>query len=127
MAAGAGKDFLLKIGGTLVGGLRSSGFQGAAEEIDITTIDEAQWKTILSGAGIRSVGLSGSGVLKDSAPIDTIRAAFLDQTLATWQLVEVNGTWEGAFKITAFEMTGEYNGAQMYNITLSSSGEVTFT
>ena len=132
MSTGAGKDFLIKVdvgGGvfTQVGGLRSSGLSGAAEEIDITTIDEDQWKTIMDGAGIRSFGLSGSGLLKDTAPIDALRSAFLNQTLTEFQLVEVNGTWEGSFKITGFEMTGEYNGAQAYNLTLASSGEVTFT
>ena len=81
MAAGAGKDFLIDIdagGGVFVqvGGLRSSGLSGAAEEIDITTVDEDQWKTILAGAGIKSFGLTGSGVLKDTAPIDQVRAAF---------------------------------------------------
>lgn len=131
MAKGAGKDLLLKIDvagtPTTLGALRSVGMSGSAEEIDVSSIDSSQWKEILDGAGQRSFTLSGSGILADTAPVDNVRDAFLNQTLTTFNIVEVNGTWAGSFKITSFEITGEYNGAQTYSISLASSGAVTFT
>ncbi len=131
MATGKGKDFLLKVydgaAYTTVGGLRSSSFKGSAEAIDITSIDSTQWAELLDAAGIRKVGLSGAGILKSDAPVSTLRSAWLNQTLTNFQLVEVGGTWAGSFKITAWELTGEYNGAQTYSLSLESSGEVTFT
>lgn len=132
MAAGKGKDFLLQIETasdvfTTVGGLRSSGLSGSAEAIDITSIDSAQAKELLDGAGIVAYALSGSGILKDTAPIAALRTAFAAQTLTEFKLVEVGGTWRGFFKITAFELTGEYNGAQQFSLSLESSGAVSFT
>lgn len=132
MAAGAGKDFVIKIETssgvyTTLGGLQSSSHSGSAEAIDITSIDSSQWKELLDGAGTRSFALSGSGVLKDSAPVDNLRSAFLNQALTNFQLLEVNGTWQGLFKVTAFELSGEHNGAQTYSVSLESSGEISFT
>jgi hypothetical protein len=46
-------------------GIRSVQFSLNSEEIDVTTQDDAQWKTLLDEAGISSVSVSGSGVFKD--------------------------------------------------------------
>lgn len=132
MAAGAGVDFIVEIdtgGGTYVqvGGLRSNSFSFAADGIDITSMDSSQWREFLPGKGIRSVSLSASGVLKDTAPIDDLRTAFLTQALTGFRLTEVNGQWTGDFKITSFELAGEYTAEQNYTMSLESSGEVTFT
>lgn len=133
MTAGAGKDFIVEVdsdgAGTYVqvARMRSNGLTVNAEEIDITSMDDDQFKTLLSGAGIRSATLSMSGVLSDEAPIDVIRTALLDQILTRFRLTEINGQWLSYFKITSFEKTGEYNGAQLYSMSLSSSGPITFT
>lgn len=130
---GAGKDFIIEIDTTgsgnyvQVGGLRSSSLSFAAEGIDVTNIDTAQWRKFLDGAGIRSVSLTGSGILEDEAPIDDIRTALMNQTLTGFRLTEVNGVWTGDFKITSFELSGEYNGAQQYSLSLESSGAIAFT
>lgn len=132
MTVGAGKTFLLKIdtgGGTYVslGGIRSNSATLNNEAIDITNMDSSEYRTLLDGAGIRSMDISGSGVLENEAPISTVRTAFLAGTLTNFNLVETNGTWSGAFKITSFEISGEYNGAQTYSVSLQSSGTITFT
>ena len=127
-----GLDMLWKIdvgGGsfTTVGGQTSTGITIGNEMIDTTDKGSNEWRDLLDGAGQKSVSISASGVLDDAAPIDTIRAALLAGTILDQQLVEGTGTWEGAFKITSFEITGETNDKQTYSVSLESSGAITFT
>jgi TP901-1 family phage major tail protein len=131
MSVGAGKDFLLQVdtgGGTYVtvGGLRSSGLTGAASEIDVTTLDSNQAKELLDGAGIKAFTIKGSGILKSTAPLSTLRTSFLNQTLTNFKLVAVDGTWSGLWKINSFDVSGTHDGAQVFSIALASSGAVSF-
>lgn len=129
---GAGKAFLAKIETTpdvftQVGGCRSVGNSYQTEAIDVTSMDSDEWKEVLDEAGVRSFASSCAGILKSTAPIATIRTAMLAQTLKKFRFYDINGYWEGLFKITSFEMTGEYNGAQQFSMKLESSGTIVFT
>jgi TP901-1 family phage major tail protein len=112
-----------------VAGLRSTSFTFNAEEIDITNQDSAQWKQVLSGAGIKSVTVSGSGIFKDDYSFAKARTIALAQTLKNWRVcVNTNGDyWQGCFKITSMEQAGDYNNESSYSLSLAGSGEFTYT
>lgn len=112
-----------------VAGLRSTTFTLGAEEIDVTNQDSAQWKEVLSGAGIKSVTVSGSGIFKDDYTLAKARTIVLAQTLHNWRVcVNADGDyWQGCFKITSLEQAGDYNNEQSYSISLAGSGEFTYT
>ena len=126
-----GKDLLLKIEtstpGTYatLGSLRAKTMSINAEEIDVTNHESNQLKTLLDGAGIVSFALSGSGIHNgDSSTLNRAEDRCRSQSLTNFQIVDANGrTYQGLFKIVTFERTGEYNGAQTYSISLSSSGD----
>lgn len=129
----AGKDFLLKIdtgGATYVtmGGLQAKSFTLNNEEIDVTNHDSSQWKTLLDGAGIRSMTVAGNGIHNGSAStLNKAEDNCMSGTLTNFQVVDANSgrTYTAAFKIVSWERGGEHNGAQTYAISLASSGAVT--
>lgn len=135
MAAQKGKAILIKVDMTgagsfsSVGGLRSKSITINKETVDVTDSDSAgQWRELLSGAGVKSISISGGGVFKDSASEGKIREYFFSDTMAGFQLIVPDfGTFEGPFDIPTLEYSGEYNGEAQYSITLESAGEITFT
>ncbi|HEX2592536.1 MAG TPA: phage major tail protein, TP901-1 family [Rhizomicrobium sp.] len=134
MTAQKGKDLLLKIGDgadpetfATVAGLRATTLAFNAQTIDVTNADSAdQWRELLAG-GVKSATLSGSGVFKDAASDETIRAAFFNQANATWQVIVPSfGTVTGAFKITSLQYDGAYDGEVKINLSLASAGALSF-
>lgn len=135
MAADKGRDFLLKISDglspgtfTTVAGVRSRTFTINNEAVDITDSDTAPFRALLTGAGIKQVSFSGSGIFKDDAAINAIEdlAADVDSNEQEYQIVMPNGDiWQGVFHLSSFEYTGEFNGARQYNISLENAGAVT--
>ena len=71
MAAQKGLDVLMKIDisgtKTTIGGLRSTSITLNDESVDITNKDSLGTRTLLAGAGVNSLSVSGSGVFTDSA------------------------------------------------------------
>ena len=135
MAAGKGRLFLLKVGDgltsesfTSVGGMRTTGMTMNGEMVDVSDKDSAGFRELLAAAGQKSVSISVSGVFKDTASEELVRANFVAQTLDNYELYYANGDkWAGAFQVTSWEQSGECNGAQQYSFTLESSGEIAFT
>lgn len=112
-----------------IAGLRSTTFTFNAEEIDITNQDSAQWKEVLSGAGIKSVTISGSGIFKDDYTFAKARSVALAQTLKNWRVCTntAGDYWQGCFKITSMEQAGDYNNEASYSISLAGSGAFSYT
>lgn len=136
MSAQRGKDLLIKIGDggapenfATVAGLRATTLAFNAQAVDATNADSAgQWRELIASAGVKSAQISGSGVFKDAASDETIRAAFFNQTAANWQVVIPDfGTVQGPFQITALQYDGPYDGELKLSLTLASSGALTFT
>jgi TP901-1 family phage major tail protein len=135
MAEAAGKDFVLQIedtpgGGTYttLGGLRAKTFTRTHEGIEITNHGSNQDKTFLDAAGIRSMGVSGSGIFDRSATLHRVVDNCAAGTLTNFRLIDSGSggrTYTGSFHISQFEESGEYNGAVEYNVSLESSGAIT--
>ena len=135
MAAQKGKDLLLKIDGagsgtyTTVAGLRSRALAFNAESVDITNQESAgQWRELLEGAGVRSARVTGSGIFKDQASDEMLRAAFFAGAIKSWQIVIPDfGTVQGPFQITALELNGRHDNEVAFDLSLESAGQLTFT
>jgi TP901-1 family phage major tail protein len=143
MAAQKGLDVLMKIDisgtKTTIGGLRSTSITLNDESVDITNKDSLGNRTLLAGAGVNSLSVSGSGVFTDSAAEVAVRTAFAAQqntsdgtsaqtaAFESFQFRIPNlGTYTGAFQITSLEYAGEYNGEATYSMSFESAGYITF-
>jgi TP901-1 family phage major tail protein len=135
MAAQKGKDLLLKVDTTgagvyvTVAGLRARGLSISAETVEITNTESpGQWRELLSGAGVKAARITGSGVFKDDASDETIRDYAFNGTIRSWQVVVPDfGTIEGAFQITALDLSGRHDAEMTFEISLESAGALTFT
>lgn len=113
----------------MLGGLRATSFSINAEAIDVTHQGSAQWKTLLEGAGIKSVSISGSGVFEQDSSLARVRADILAQSLRNFRVIEHSSGdyFAGSFKMTSLERAGDYNNEQSWSLSLESSGEITYT
>lgn len=134
MAAQKGRELLLKLdsgGGNFAGvaGLRSRQIALNARIVDATNADSAGgWRELLAGAGVRTASISGSGVFRDAAADETIRAVFFAGEIRAWQVVVPDfGTIQGPFQISALDYAGEHDGEVTYALALESAGALTFT
>lgn len=135
MVAQKGRDLLLKVDGdgqgsfTTVAGLRTRTLAFNAETVDVTDSESAgQWRELLAGGGVRSARVAGSGIFKDAASDETVRALFFDGALRDWRVIIPDfGTVEGAFQITALEFAGAHDGEVTFDLALESAGALAFT
>ncbi len=134
MTAQKGRDLLLKVdqgGGAFVAvaGLRSRQVTLNARAVDVTNADSADgWRELLGGAGVRSASLSGSGVFRDAAADEAMRAMFFAGDIRAWQVVVPDfGTIAGPFQVSALDYAGEHDGELTYSLALESAGALSFT
>ncbi len=132
MAAEKGSAFLLKVGNgavplafTTVAGLRTTQLSVNGEAVAITSKGSGGWRELLSGAGVRSVNVSGAGVFTGSAAEQRIRANALAGIIDDYQLgFESGETMTGRFLVSRLDYAGDYNGERSYTLALESSGPV---
>ena len=132
MAAEKGSAFLLKVGDgqvppgfTTVAGLRTTQLSINGEAVAITSKDSGGWRELLSGAGVRSVSVSGAGVFTGSTAEARLKANALAGTIDDYRLSFESGeTMTGRFLLTRLEYAGDYNGERSYTLALESSGAV---
>jgi TP901-1 family phage major tail protein len=135
MAAQSGRDLLVKVDmdGTGVfetlAGLKATRLSFNAEQVDVTSLDSAGgWRELLSGAGVKSATISGSGIFRDAATDERARQIFFDGTTPEFQVVIPDfGIVEGAFQITSIDYAGNHDGEATYEMAMASAGQLTFT
>ncbi|HEU4959889.1 MAG TPA: phage major tail protein, TP901-1 family [Sphingomonas sp.] len=132
MGAEKGSAFLLKVGDggapvgfTTVAGLRTTQMTVNGAMVEITSKDSGGWRELLSGAGVRSVSVSGAGVFTGSAAEARVKGNALTGVLDDYRLSFESGeTITGRFLVTRLDYAGDYNGERSYTIALESSGTV---
>lgn len=135
MTAQRGKDLLLKVDTTgqenfvTVAGLRSRSIAFNAAIVDVTHTESAgQWRELLNGAGVKTARITGSGIFKDAASDEAVRAYFFGGIIMDWQVIIPDfGTVQGLFQVTALEFTGQHDGELTFEIALESAGQLEFT
>ncbi|MFL6858489.1 MAG: phage major tail protein, TP901-1 family [Allosphingosinicella sp.] len=133
MAAEKGSAFLLKVGNgaappeyETVGGMRTTQMSINGEPVNVTSKDSGGWRELLSGAGVRSVSVAGSGIFTGSNAEARIKANALAGTLDDYELSFESGEKvRGRFLIARLDYSGDYNGERNYSLSLESSGAVT--
>lgn len=132
MAIEKGSAFLLKVGDgaavpafATVAGLRTTQLSVNGEAVVVTSKDSGGWRQLLSGAGVRSVSVSGAGVFTGSAAEARIKASALAGTIDDYRLTFEGGdSMTGRFLVTRLDYAGDFNGERSYTLSLESSGAV---
>ncbi len=132
MAAEKGSAFLLKIGDgqdpvsySTIAGLRTTQLSVNGEPVAITNKDSGGWRELLSGAGVRSVSVSGAGVFTGSDAELRIKNHALGGVIDAYELsFEGGDRMRGDFLVTRLDYSGDYNGERSYTLSLESSGAV---
>lgn len=132
MPAEKGSAFLLKVGDggnpvsyATVAGLRATQISINSEPVVITNKGSGGWRELLSGAGVRTVSLAGSGVFTGSAAETRMKTSALTGTLDDYEVSFESGERiRGRFLLTRLEYSGDFNGERAYAVSLESSGAV---
>ncbi len=132
MPAEKGSAFLLKVGDgaavpsySTVAGLRTTQLAINGDAVVVTNKGSGGWRELLSGAGVRSVSVSGAGVFTGSAAELRIKANALAGTLDDYELSFESGErLRGRFLVARLDYAGDFNGERSYTMALESSGVV---
>jgi TP901-1 family phage major tail protein len=132
MPAQKGSAFLLKISNgaptpvyQTVAGLRTTQMSINGETVVVTSKDSGGWRELLSGAGVRSVSVSASGIFLGSAAEASIRANALAGLVDAYELSFEDGEkLRGRFLVQRLDYAGDFNGERNYSVVLESSGAV---
>ena len=132
MPAEKGSAFLLKVGDgqatptyATVAGLRTTQLSINGESVNVTSKASGGWRELLSGAGTRSVSVSGAGVFTGSGAESRLKANALAGLLDDYELsFEGGDRMRGRFLLTRLDYAGDYNGERTYTLALESSGAV---
>jgi len=109
-----------------IGGLRTSSFSATFDEIDVSNHGSNQWKNLKSGAGMRSVSVSGSGVYTNSTNYREMENSAFQNALVSLAFLDLDGgrIYSSSFKINSLEASGEYDGEASFSMSANSSGSV---
>jgi len=132
MPAEKGSAFLLKVGNggeppvfATVAGMRTTQMSVNGEAVNVTSKDSGGWRELLSGAGVRSVSVAGSGIFTGSAAEGRVKESALAGRLDDYELSFESGErMRGRFLVTRLDYAGDYNGERNYTLSLESSGPV---
>ncbi len=132
MGVEKGSAFLLKIGDgaatpvfATVAGLRTTQLSVNGEAVVVTTKESGGWRELLSGAGVRSVSVSGAGVFTGSVAEARVKANALAGVLDDYRLsFESGASMTGRFLVSRLDYAGDFNGERSYTLSLESSGPV---
>ena len=132
MTAQKGAAFLLKISNgaspavfQTVAGLRTTQMSITGDTVVITSKDSGGWRELLSGAGVRTVSVSASGIFLGSTAENQIRTNAMAGTLDNYELSFEDGAkLRGSFLIQKLDYAGDFNGERNYSMQLESSGAV---
>lgn len=132
MAVEKGSAFLLKVGDgavtpayATVAGMRTTQASINGEAVVITSKDSGGWRELLSGAGVRSVSVAGSGIFTGSTAETRLKANALAGMIDDYELSFESGErMRGRFLLTRLDYAGDFNGERSYTLALESSGPV---
>jgi TP901-1 family phage major tail protein len=132
MPAEKGSAFLLKVGNgsspivyATVAGLRTTQLSINGDTVVITNKGSGGWRELLSGAGVRSVSVSGAGVFTGSAAEGRLKGNALSGILDDYELSFESGErLQGKFMVQRLDYAGDFNGERSYTLALESSGVV---
>jgi TP901-1 family phage major tail protein len=135
MAGQRGRDVLIKIGDggapesfVTVAGIRARTLSLSAGLVDATTAESPEaWRELIAGAGAKRAEIAGSGVFKDAASDERLRAAYFAGEAATFRLIVPGfGVLQGPFVVSELTYGGEHEGEAVFSLRLASAGALSF-
>jgi TP901-1 family phage major tail protein len=135
MAAQNGNLVLIKVGNgampteafTTIGGLRTSKMTLDHKEMESTNRESGLWTQLLSGAGLHSLTIEGSGLFTNSAAEETLRGYAFAASVNNYKFIFANGNnVTGAFMVTSYTRSGNYDEPETFEVMLVSAGALTF-
>jgi len=130
MAGFNGRDLTIDWNATTLVGVKSRTVSNTNEMVDVTTDDDAGWRTLLATPGLKAIEVSVSGVTSDEILLAEFHnASVTGETLKVTlpSSLATPGNVSGTFHLSAFEQSGESDGAYEFSATFMSSGTVTYT
>lgn len=131
MAGFNGRALTVDWDSTTLVGIRTRGLSISAEGIDVTTDDDTGERTLLPQPGVRSAEITVAGITSDEVLIAEMLTGIASRTLQAAQVnlpsaLAVPGTVSFDAFISAFEITGEHDGAVEFTATMMSGGAITY-
>ena len=128
MPATSGREYTIEYDGDVIAGLRENSLALDGSPVDITSKEDAGFRTLAEFAGVKSFDISASGVLKDTV----LRDLALDpeaSLLLTDVLIKFDdgSEIEGDVYLASATFAGAHDGENTYDISLQSSGAWTLT
>jgi TP901-1 family phage major tail protein len=112
----------------LVEGLRLSGWKLSQEEVDVTHLGDGGWRTLLSGAGLRSLEVRFSGLYLGSAGELRLRELAFGGLAAECRLSLEQGTAvRGKFIASELQFESAVNEEATCSSTLRSAGPISIS
>lgn len=130
MAGHNGREFTFDWDSTTLVGVRSRGMTVTNDYVDVTTDDDAGWRTLLADPGVRSLEVTISGITSDEVLLAAIMASTVSAETLQGDLpssLAVPGSVSGSFLVSSFEQSGDHDGGVEFTATFMSTGEVTYT
>lgn len=113
--------------GSLIAGVRTKSISVNGEPIDITNDDDVGWRKLLDQPGEVAVEITVAGILKNETLIqESVSTTDRVQAMSFEWPGGTPGSLSGDFYLSAFSITGEYQGAATFEATFVSSGTITF-
>lgn len=130
MAGFNGRQFTFDWESTTLAGVRTRGMTVTNDYVDVTSDDDAGWRTLLADPGVRSVEVTIGGITTD----EVLLAAMMEASVTTGTLVgnlpsslTTPGSMSGEYLVSSFEQSGNHDGEVEFTATFMSTGEVTYT
>ena len=106
---------------TVLAAMRTTTMAVNNETVDVTSKGDLQ-RELLENCGIQSVSIKAQGCISSADSYKKISYAANTGTLLNCKINSNNGEiFAGAFIISGFETSGEYNKEGLYSITLESA------
>lgn len=132
MTATDGRSFVLKLGAVAgspvtIAAARTNSFGIGNEIVDVTNKDSNAFRTLLEGAGTKSLSVDIEGVLdKGGSGVTTFLENAVNNSIDIYSLFFNDGfTLEGSFQVESYSTSGDHNTEQTFTATLQSSGVFT--
>jgi predicted secreted protein len=95
------------------------------DTVVITNKGSGGWRDLLSGAGVRSVSVSGAGVFTGSLAETRVKNSAFTGVLDDYEMSFESGERiRGKFLVSRLDYAGDFNGERSYTLALESSGPV---
>ncbi len=133
MAGFAGRKAVFKIGALTIGAVKVKGISIGNTPIDISSDDDAEWRSLLEEAGTRTIDITVSGVEKSLAlmKLSVEGTTLLNACSFEFPPSADNNTTTGAaisgnFFLASYSMGADSKEAATFDASFSSSGAITF-